>query len=115
MGMLKAEALLNPNKKGYIYVSTIISLVIFSIAVSMLFATTALRIRAKAHLKNCLQLSLYVKSFADDALKDETIIRSEEKINETKNNVQILKKKSILTFQTVKIEFEVLDSIDFLH
>ncbi|TYB94728.1 MAG: hypothetical protein FXF54_05235 [Kosmotoga sp.] len=110
--MLKAEELLNLNRKGYIYVSTVISLVLFSLAVSMLFATTALRIRAKAHLNNCLQLSLFIKSYADNALKDETIIRSEEEISETKNNVQILKKKSVFTFQTVKIEFEVLDHID---
>ncbi|MFO7882569.1 MAG: hypothetical protein R6U52_08550 [Kosmotogaceae bacterium] len=107
--------MLNPIKKGYIYVSTVISLVLFSLAISMLFSTTALRIRAKAHLSSCLQLSLYVKSYADDAFKDETIIRFEEEISEIENNVQILKKKSVLTYQTVKIEFEVLDDIELLQ
>jgi hypothetical protein len=91
-----------------------ISLVIFSLAVSMLFATTALRIRAKAHLNNCLQLSLHIRSYSDDAFNDKTVIQSEEEINETKNSVQILKKKSVLTYQTVKIEFEVLDNIELL-
>ncbi len=110
-GTLKAEELSSLNKKGYIYVSTVISLVIFSLAVSMLFATTALRIRAKAHLYNCLQLSLFVKSYADNAFNDATVIRSEEEFSEIKNNVQVLKKKSVFYYQTVKIEFEVLDHI----
>ncbi|MGC9383949.1 MAG: hypothetical protein ACP5D6_05045 [Kosmotogaceae bacterium] len=108
---MKAVELSSLNKKGYIYVSTVISLVIFSLAVSMLFATTVLRIRAKAHLNNCLQLSLFVKSYADNAFSDEKVIRSEEEFSEIKNNVQVLKMKSVFHYQTVKIECEVLKHI----
>jgi hypothetical protein len=54
---------------------------------------------------------LFVKSYADNAFNDATVIRSEEEFSEIKNNVQVLKKKSVFYYQTVKIEFEVLDHI----